>query len=63
METTTELLTKEETARYLRVGIRTLDRLIATGDVLGARIGGRRLVFRKMDIDRYVQRQLQKAAV
>jgi excisionase family DNA binding protein len=55
-------LTKKEAAARLRISTRTLDRLIAEGQIVGARIGGRRLLFREQDIDGYVLRRLQEAA-
>ena len=55
-------MTKIEAAEYLRIGVRTLDRLCATGELVGARIGGRRLLFRRGDLDGYVSKKLGEAA-
>lgn len=54
-------LTRDEVAKTLKVGTRTPDRIVADGDLVGARIGGRRLLFRRQDVDRYVRRMLQEA--
>ena len=56
-----EYLTRDEVAKTLRVSTRTLDRIVADGDLVGARIGGRRLLFRKQDVDGYVRGKLQEA--
>lgn len=57
-----EYLTKREVAERLRIGVRTLDRIVADGDLVAARVGGRRLLFRPQDVERYVDRQFSKAA-
>ena len=57
-----EYLTRDEAAKTLRVSTRTLDRIVADGDLVGARIGGRRLLFRKQDVDGYVRGKLQEAS-
>lgn len=54
--------TKAEAAAYLHLGLRSFERLMARGEVFGARAGGRRLLFRPVDLDRYVERQLNVAA-
>ncbi|MCP4641507.1 MAG: helix-turn-helix domain-containing protein [bacterium] len=56
-------LTREEAAKHLRISTRTLDRLIAEGEIIGARIGGRRLLFRPCDLDAYVAKLMRQAAV
>jgi excisionase family DNA binding protein len=55
-------LTFDETAEALRISPRTLARIVASGKLLGARVGGRRLLFRVSDIERYAERSLRKAA-
>lgn len=47
------LLTREDTASYLAVSLRTLDRLISGGAIPAYRIGGHRR-FRIQDIDAFV---------
>lgn len=54
-------MTKKEAATYLRVSERTLDRLIASGDIIGARISGRRLLFDRDQVDGYIRRKFQEA--
>lgn len=54
------LLTRQEAAKYLRISPRTVDRLIAERQLPVARIGGRRLVFPQDVLDKYVQQQLRK---
>ena len=56
-----EYLTRDEVAKTLRISTRTLDRIVADGDLVGARVGGRRLLFRKQDVDGYVRGKLQEA--
>jgi len=58
-----EYVTTDEAAKTLRVSTRTLNRFVADGDLVGARVGGRRLLFRKQDVDGYVRGMLQGAAV
>jgi len=60
--TTPEYLTRDEAAEHLRISKRTFDRVAAEGKIVGARIGGRRLLFRRVDLDNYVMRLFQKAA-
>jgi len=57
-----ELMTRQEACQYLRVSQRVFDNLTATKEILGARIGGRRLIFRRQDIDGYITRKLKQAA-
>ena len=47
-----EYLTKKEVADRLRIGVRTLDRIVADGDLIAARVGVRRLLFRPQDVER-----------
>lgn len=53
------LLTRAEAAKVLRVGLRTLDGIVARGDLRPARIGGRKLVFRAKDVARYVDKSIR----
>ena len=57
-----DYLTKDEAAKRLRISKRTLDRLVANGEILAARIGARRLVYRPEDLDKYVRGRLLEAA-
>jgi excisionase family DNA binding protein len=52
------MLTREETAAYLAVSTRTLDRLVRAGEFPAYRIGGHRR-FRKTDIDQYVASKME----
>ncbi len=54
-------MTKVEAATYLRVSARKLEKIMAKGDIIGARIGGRRLLFRRQDLDAYVESRLGEA--
>lgn len=47
------MLTREDTADYLAVSKRTLDRLVQAGDIPAYRIGGHRR-FRIEDIDSFI---------
>lgn len=49
----TPLLTKREAAAGLRLSARTVERLIARGDLAAVRVGGRTLV-RRVDLEAYV---------
>lgn len=57
-----KLLTRQEAAEFLRIGTRTFDRLVAGGELVGARIGRRRLVFDQDRLDGYVLKKMRKAA-
>jgi len=57
-----EYLTKTEAAKYLRISTRTLDRLIAAGEITPARVGERRLILKKGALDAYVERQIGAAS-
>lgn len=46
----TGVLTAEEAAKYLRVSVKTLYRLVAAGDVPGQKVG-RAWRFRQVDLD------------
>jgi excisionase family DNA binding protein len=50
------LLTRDDTAAYLAVSKRTLDRLIQAGEIPAYRIGGHRR-FRIEDIDSFIMRR------
>jgi excisionase family DNA binding protein len=52
----TRMLTREDTASYLAVSKRTLDRLIQAGEIPAYRIGGHRR-FRVEDIDSFIDRR------
>ncbi len=54
MSASAPMLTRDETAAYLAVSKRTLDRLIQAGDIPAYRIGGHRR-FRIEDIDSFVK--------
>ena len=49
-----DLLTKEDVEAYLRIGRRTLDRLIKAREIPFIKLG-RRVLFRKTDIDAWLE--------
>lgn len=52
-----ELLTRPEAAYYLRISLRKIDALAATGEIPCSKFGkGKRarVLYRKQDLDRYV---------
>jgi len=56
-----ELLTRQEAATYLRLSLRKLDALSATGDVRRVKLGeGKRarVLFRKEDLETFVRANL-----
>ena len=59
---TQDLMTRREVADMLRVSLRTLDRIVADGEIVAARVGGRRLLFRRSNVEAYVDRQFADAA-
>lgn len=53
-------MTRNEAASYLRVSMRSLDRLVAEKEIPSTRIGGKRrgrVVFDRHDLDAYLKRQ------
>lgn len=52
----------QEAADYLRVSVRLVQKLVAAGSLRPARIGRRRLVFQRSELDRYVAIQTALAA-
>ena len=62
MDNESPFMTREQVAKRLHVSLRTLDKIIAEGELVGGRIGGRRLLFRQCDVDDYVFKQIQKGA-
>ena len=52
------MLTREDTAAYLAVSKRTLDRLVQAGEIPAYRIGGHRR-FRIEDIDSFVASRME----
>ena len=59
------LLTRDEVAKELRVSVRTLDRIVADGELLAGRIGGPRrgrVVFRSSDVAAYRHKVFSDAA-
>lgn len=49
------LLNVKAAATYLSIGVRTMERLLADGEVLKVRIGSRTLIDQR-DLDGYVER-------
>lgn len=62
MESESPYMTREQVAKRLHVSVRTLDKIVAEGGLVGGRIGGRRLLFRMSDVDAYVLKQIQNGA-
>jgi len=54
-----KLLTRKETARYLRLGISTVDKMLAQKTIKPVRLG-RRVLFRKEDLDRFIEQAREK---
>ena len=57
-----DLLTKGEVCKELRVSLRTLDRLVAEGQLVGARPRGGRVLFQRSNVEAYVTRIFAEAA-
>ena len=58
-----DYFTRKEAAKYLRVGLRKIDELTASGKLSRAKLGdkeGSCVIFRKIDLDEYVERQLEE---
>jgi Helix-turn-helix domain len=60
--TDTELLTPAEYARYRRCSLRTLDRERANGDGCPYVRLGSRILYRRTDIDRYIEAHVRGIA-
>lgn len=58
MRHSSDVLTSEEAADYLRVSVRTLHRLARAKDVPGTKVG-RAWRFRAADLDAYLARERQ----
>jgi len=54
-----KLLTRKETARYLRLGISTVDKMLAQKTIKPVRLG-RRVLFRKEDLDAFILEKKEK---
>ncbi len=54
MTDSNEFLDRTQAAEVLRISTRTLDRL---GDLPKVRIGARRVIYRRVDVQRYVERR------
>lgn len=50
----TKLMSRAETAEYLHISTRTLDRLCAEGYIARVTIGGR-ILFKQQDVDRFIK--------
>jgi excisionase family DNA binding protein len=57
--TAVEILTKEETAKLLRISTRTLERLVTAHRIKCLRYSKRSVRFRQADIDRFLKRSVQ----
>lgn len=59
----TEVLTRKEAAQYLRVSIRKLDELAATGEVLRVKLGSgprARVLFRLVDLELFIEKHIER---
>lgn len=56
------LMTREEVLQYLRIGRGTLLKLMRKGEIPFARLE-RKLLFRKSDIDGFIEAKIKKADV
>lgn len=56
------VLTRKEAAEYLRVSERTLRTWVIEGRLVGARIGPRRVVFLRSELERFLSDAMQTAA-
>jgi len=54
-----ELLTFKETLEYLKISRSKLSRMMKAGEITFARIG-KRVIFRKVDLDEFVKSRLVK---
>ena len=52
------LFTRQESARLISISLRTLDALLASGQIASCRIGRRRLIARK-ELEKFAQRDHQ----
>lgn len=56
------LMSRKQVAEKLMISLRSLDKLVAERKLVGAKMGGCRLMFRQDDVDRYILEQFKKAA-
>jgi len=54
-----KLLNKKEAATYLRLGVSTIDKLLALRKIKPVRIG-RRVLFQQEDLDRFIEKNKEK---
>jgi len=54
-----KLLNKKEAAVYLRLGVSTIDKLLALKRLRPVRLG-RRVLFLKEDLDRFIEKNKEK---
>jgi excisionase family DNA binding protein len=55
-------LSVQQAARYLGICVRTLHKLVADGSIRAAKIGQRRRLVDRLDLDGYVESRKTKAA-
>jgi excisionase family DNA binding protein len=56
-----ENMTLSECAKYLRVSLRTVERLVAEGEAPRAIRVGRRIIFRRRDVDTWLESRARSA--
>lgn len=49
--------TKKEAAAYLRCSLRLIDMFLASGDLRGYKLTGKKLLFARNDLDRFARRR------
>lgn len=54
-------VTRLELAELLRVSVRTVDRMIAAGEIPVRRVRGRAVRFLRSDVERYLKGEMRKA--
>ena len=54
-------LTRNEAVEYLCISPSTFERIEAEGDIVGARMGGQQIIYRKEDLDLYALKQKMDA--
>ena len=52
-----DVLVRKEAASFVRAGIRTLDYLVATGQIPHFRVGKRGVRFRKSTLEKWIEKQ------
>lgn len=59
-EISQRLMTRQETADFLRISLRTLDDMAAAGEIQPTRVRSR-VLYRREDVEEYLERQRAEA--